>query len=153
MTKRVNYFSIAPQAIEILVQQENYFRQQFSESQTMSMIIWELVKLRVSQINQCAFCIDMHSKDALKLGEQPERIWGLNAWRDMPLYTEQEKVALEFAEHLSACKPVDDLMYQQVLDTFGEQAMVDLTLAINAINSWNRVVKTFKPKVGSVTAA
>ncbi|MCM0148736.1 carboxymuconolactone decarboxylase family protein [Photobacterium galatheae] len=148
MTNRLNYFNIAPQAMEILLQQESYFHQHFRESSTMSMTIWELVKLRVSQINQCAYCIDMHCKDALKLGEQPERIYGLNAWRDMPLYTEQEKVALAFAEQITACQPVTDELYHQVLDTFGDLAMVDLTVAINAIHSWNRIVKVFKPKVG-----
>jgi AhpD family alkylhydroperoxidase len=73
--------------MDILYTQEAYFHEQFRQSDTMNMTIWELVKLRVSQINQCAFCIDMHSKDALKMGERPERIWGpgwdhtlLTAW-------------------------------------------------------------------------
>ncbi|QUJ70161.1 carboxymuconolactone decarboxylase family protein (plasmid) [Photobacterium sp. GJ3] len=149
MTARLDYFSTAPQAMEILVKQEHYFHHQFRESATMSMTIWELVKLRVSQINQCAFCIDMHSKDAIKLGEQPERLYGLNAWRDMPMYTDQERVALAFAETLTAAQPISETQYQEILNTFGEQSMVDLTLAINAMNSWNRVVKTFQPAVGS----
>ncbi|EPV2529792.1 carboxymuconolactone decarboxylase family protein [Vibrio alginolyticus] len=148
MKKRLNYIEVAPKAIEILYAQEDYFHEQFSQSETMNMIIWELVKLRISQINQCAFCIDMHSKDALKLGEKPERIWGLSAWKDMPFYSDAEHVALGWAELLTAGLPVDDDTYQLTLNTFGEEAMVNLTIAINAINSWNRIVKAFKPKVG-----
>ncbi|SJN58223.1 Carboxymuconolactone decarboxylase family protein [Vibrio ruber DSM 16370] len=148
MQKRLSYTDIAPKAIDILYAQEAYFHEQFRQSDTMNMIIWELVKLRVSQINQCAFCIDMHSKDALKLGEKPERIWGLSAWKDMYFYSDAEQVALGWAELLTAGLPVDDDTYQLTLDTFGEKAMVNLTIAINAINSWNRIVKAFKPQVG-----
>ncbi|MCV5640384.1 carboxymuconolactone decarboxylase family protein, partial [Escherichia coli] len=83
--------------------------------------MWELVKLRISQINQCAFCINMHSKDALKLGEKPERIWGLSAWKDMPFYSDAEHVALGWAELLTAGLPVDDDTYQLTLNTFGEE--------------------------------
>ncbi|HFG1562797.1 TPA: carboxymuconolactone decarboxylase family protein, partial [Vibrio cholerae] len=69
--------------------------------------------------------------------------------RDMPLYSDIEIASLEFAEHLTSGKVVDERSYQKVRDTLGEQALVDLTIAINAINSWNRIVKTFKPEVGS----
>ncbi|HHX8467205.1 TPA: carboxymuconolactone decarboxylase family protein, partial [Vibrio diabolicus] len=80
--------------------------------------------------------------------EKPERIWGLSAWRDMPFYSDAEHVALGWAELLTAGLPVDDDTYQLTLNTFGGEAMVNLTIAINAINSWNRIVKAFKPKVG-----
>ncbi len=149
MTLRANYFGLASKAIQILMDQENYLREQFSASEIMTPLIWELVKLRVSQINQCAFCIDMHSKDALNQGETQERIIGLSAWRDMPLYSEIEVVVLGWAEHLILGKQVDDESYQKVAQVLGEQAIVDLTIAINAINSWNRIAKTFKPEVGS----
>ena len=149
MTLRANYFGLASKAMQILMNQENYLREQFSVSETVTIQIWELVKLRVSQINQCAFCIDMHSKDALSQGETLERIIGLSAWRDMPLYSKTELVALDWAEHLTAGKPADDENYKKVVQALGEQAVVDLTIAINAINSWNRIAKTFKPEVGS----
>lgn len=149
MALRANYFGLASKAMQILMDQENYLREQFSVSETVTIPTWELVKLRVSQINQCAFCIDMHSKDALSQGETQERIIGLSAWRDMPLYSETELVALDWAEHLTSGKPVDDADYQEVAAVLGEQAVVDLTIAINAINSWNRIAKTFKPEVGS----
>ncbi|KGK21472.1 alkylhydroperoxidase [Vibrio navarrensis] len=149
MTLRANYFGLAAKGMQILLDQENYLREQFRASETVTVKIWELVKLRVSQINQCAFCIDMHSKDAMAAGESVERILGLNAWRDMPLYTDSEIAALEWAEHLTAGKTVDAECYDKVVSAFGEKTLVDLTIAINAINSWNRIVKVFKPEVGS----
>lgn len=149
MTQRANYFVVAEDAIEILMEQESYLRKQFSNSDLLNVKIWELMKLRVSQINQCAFCIDMHSKDLLRAGETAERIIALNAWRDMPLFSNTERTVLNFAEQLSQGEIIDDALYISVAERLGEHNMVDLTIAINAINSWNRIVKTFKPEVGS----
>ena len=149
MTSRANYFVLAAEGMEILMNQESYLRAQFSISETLTIPVWELVKLRVSQMNQCAFCIDMHSKDALSQGEANDRIIGLNAWRDMPFYSKVERAALEWAEHLTLGKSVVDDVYQGAVEVLGEQAVVDLTLAVNAINSWNRIAKSFKPEVGS----
>lgn len=149
MALRSNYFELAPKAVQIMMNQEDYLNEQFGASETLTKLTWELVKLRVSQINQCAFCIDIHSKDLMKLGETPDRIIGLSAWRDMPFYSDEERVALDWGEHLTAGKPVEDLRYQEAVQCIGEQGVVDLTIAINAINSWNRIAKTFKPEVGS----
>lgn len=149
MTVRANYVSLGARAMEILMEQEQYLHQQFSQSETLTPAIWELVKIRVSQINQCAFCIDMHSEEAMKQGETQQRIIGLSAWRDMPHYSGAERIALEWAEHLISGRPTDDECYNQVSDSLGAQAVVDLTVAVNAINSWNRIAKTFKPEVGS----
>lgn len=149
MTLRANYFVLASKGMEILMNLESYLRDQFSFSETVTIATWELVKLRVSQINQCAFCLDMHSRDALNQGETQERIIGLSAWRDMPLYSEAELAALDWAENLTLGKPVDDQAYQKVAEILGEPAIVHLTIAVNAINSWNRIAKTFKPEVGS----
>jgi len=149
MTLRANYFDLAPAAIQILMKQEGYLRERFSSSPTLTISIWELIKLRVSQINQCAFCIDMHSKEMLNQGETQERIISLCAWRDTPIYSQLERTALDWAEYLTSGKQVDDQRYQHTVEIFGEHAMVDLTIAINAINSWNRIAKTFKPEVGS----
>ncbi|MEO9944784.1 carboxymuconolactone decarboxylase family protein [Paraglaciecola sp.] len=149
MTLRANYFELASKAMQILINQESYLREQFSISETVTVQIWELVKLRLSQINQCAFCIDMHSKEALSQGENQDRIIGLSAWRDMPFYSDTEIAALNWAEHLNSGKAVDDNSYQKIVEALGEQAVVDLTIAINAINSWNRIAKTFRPEVGS----
>lgn len=153
MTLRANYFDLAANAMQILMNQESYLREQFSTSKTVQLATWELVKLRVSQINQCAFCIDMHSKDALAAGESSERIIGLNAWRDMSFYSNEEQAALDWAECLTFNKEVSDQAYQEVVDSLGEQGVVDLTIAVNAINSWNKIAKTFKPEVGSYKAS
>lgn len=144
MTTRLNYFETAPRAMEILLKQESYLKQQFKDK----FKIWELVKLRISQINQCAYCIDMHSKDARKYGESAERIWGLSAWQDMKFYTPLERSALAWAELITSGEPVTEIHYQSAVETHGEQGLVDLTIAINAIHSWNRIAKTFKPEVG-----
>lgn len=148
MSKRANYIALAPEALQILFSQEAYLTAQFSASATLSMTLWELIKLRVSQLNQCAFCVDMHSKEALEQGETLQRIIGLSAWRDMPLYSDSEKVALDWAEHLTSAEPIDEGRYQRAVQIFGERALIDLTVAVNAINSWNRIAKTFKPEVG-----
>ena len=148
MTLRANYFGLAKAAMHILMEQESYLRNQFSVSESVTLRVWELVKLRVSQINQCAFCIDMHSKEALNQGETHERIIALSAWRDMPLFSPIELAALDWAEQLTLGKPIGDACYDKVVQALGEQAVVDLTIAINAIISWNRIAKTFKPEVG-----
>lgn len=149
MSNRLDYVAAAPKAVGILLEQEKYLRRQFTDNHALPLNTWGLVKLRVSQINQCAYCIDMHTKDALKLGEKFERIIGLSAWPDMPFYSDSEQCALAWAEHLTAAKPVTEAQYQRALDSFGDEGLVDLTIAINAINSWNRVAKAFKPEVGS----
>lgn len=149
MNARANYFELAPKAIQILMAQEEYLSTQFTESETITKTIWELVKLRVSQINQCAFCIDMHSRDLLDIGESFERIVGVSAWRDMPMYSDTERAALDWCEHVTSAQAVDDSRYSDISGILGERDLVNLTVAINAINSWNRIAKTFKPEVGS----
>ncbi|MFC0116486.1 carboxymuconolactone decarboxylase family protein [Pseudoalteromonas xiamenensis] len=152
MSNRANYIELAPQGLKILLEQEGFLRTQFEQSDTLTLSIWELVKLRVSQINECAYCLDMHSKDALKLGETWSRIVGLSAWRDMPYYSNRERTALDLAEQLTLGKTIDETNYQMAIEVFGEKALVILTFAINAINSWNRIVKVFKPEVGHYQA-
>jgi len=146
---RTNYIQYAEKAMQILMSQEQYLAGQFAQSKTLSPAIWELVKLRVSQINKCAFCIDMHTKEAISQGESYERIIGLSAWQDMPLYSTTERLALSLAERLTDSQAIEDDEYNAMINNLGDQAIVDLTLAINAINSWNRIAKTFRPEVGS----
>ena len=145
MTTRINHFATAPQAMDILLNQENYLDDAFKDNKKLL----TLVKIRVSQINQCALCVDMHSKEALKLGESIERMYGLNAWRDMPVYSEQEQKALQWAELIISAQAITEAEYQATLQVLGEKTLVDLTIAVNAINSWNRIAKAFKPAVGS----
>lgn len=153
MSQRLNYLAASPRPLQLLIEQENILNQQFSESDRLAIEIWELVKLRVSQLNQCAYCLDMHSKDAFELGESAQRMIALSAWRDSPLYTEQERLALEWAELVSVASDISDDLYQRAVTVFGEQGLVDLTIACNAINSWNRISKAFKPEVGSYQPA
>ncbi|WP_448548533.1 carboxymuconolactone decarboxylase family protein [Thalassotalea fusca] len=150
MTQKLDYFSIAPQAFNLLLEQEAYLQQIFEKTATLSPAMWELVKLRVSQINQCAFCIDMHSRAALKQGESTERIVGLSAWQELPFYEANERVALGWAEKLTTDIAEVGTLYQESLSHLGEQGLVNLTIAVNAINSWNRIAKIFKPEIGSL---
>ena len=100
----------------------------------------DLIKLRASQINGCAYCIDMHSKDARTGGETEQRLYGLSAWREAPYYTDRERAALAFTEAVTliADKRVPDDVYQQASEQFNEEELVKLMLAIVTINAWNR---------------
>lgn len=148
MSERLDYFSTSPKAMNILLEQEQYLARQCDSGESISKSLLELVKLRVSQMNQCAYCIDMHSKDAVHYGENPQRLYALSAWRYAPFYTEVERCALEWAECLTAGNGVEDQRYQNALAVLGEVCLVDLTIAVNAINSWNRIAKAFAPDVG-----
>lgn len=150
MKQRLNYYSAAPEAMKILIEQETYLGREFTESEVLTPAMLELIKLRVSQINQCAFCVDKHSKDALNKGEKVERLISLSAWKDTPIYTDHERAALKFAEMLTAGGPLTDQDYDAVEAFFSGSDLVNLTIAINAINSWNRIGKVFKPKIVSI---
>lgn len=101
----------------------------------------ELIKLRVSQINGCAYCIDMHWKDARAAGETEQRLYGLPAWRESPYYSERERAGLRFAEELTriADRPLPEDVHEQVRAQFNDQELGDLAWAVAAINAWNRV--------------
>ncbi|MEH6446220.1 MAG: carboxymuconolactone decarboxylase family protein [Oceanospirillaceae bacterium] len=148
MNKRAEFYSVSPKMMQILLEQEQQISQQMRASNTLNLCLLELIKLRVSQINQCAYCIDMHTKDAFENGESAQRIIGLSAWREMLCYSKHERTALGWAELVISDKAVTDEMYQQTLSSIGEQGIVDLTFAVNAINSWNKVARVFKPQVG-----
>lgn len=110
----------------------------------------ELIVFRVSQINGCAFCLDMHSKDARAAGETEQRLYGLSAWRETPYYTERERAALVWAEAITAAK-VSDEVYANVSGHFTEEELIDLTLIATSINTWNRLQSAFPVKAGSYT--
>jgi AhpD family alkylhydroperoxidase len=111
----------------------------------------ELVKTRVSQINGCAYCIDMHTKDARAAGETEQRLYALNAWRETPFYSERERAALEWAEALTLISENDvpDDLYARALEQFSEEELVKLTMAVITINGWNRVAISFRSVPGS----
>ncbi|HYM04339.1 MAG TPA: carboxymuconolactone decarboxylase family protein [Stellaceae bacterium] len=111
----------------------------------------ELVKTRASQINGCAFCIDMHTKDARAAGESEQRLYALAAWRETPFYTERERAALAWTEAVTliADAPVPEELYHATRRHFSEKEIVDLTLAVITINGWNRLAATFRTPAGS----
>src|SRR5262245_43188415 len=110
-----------------------------------------LIDTRVSQVNRCAYCIDMHTKDARVDGETEQRLYGVSAWQETPFYTPRERAALEWAETLTliASRHVSDELYTRTREHFTEAELVGLTLAVIAINGWNRVAIPFRADVGS----
>jgi len=113
--------------------------------------LFELVKIRASQINGCAYCLDMHTKDARLAGETEQRIYALNAWRETPFFSDRERAALEWTEAVTrvADTHVPDEIYERVKTQFDEAEVVALTFAIVVINSWNRLAVSFRVPVGS----
>jgi AhpD family alkylhydroperoxidase len=109
----------------------------------------ELLTYRVSQINGCAFCLDMHHKDAIHRGETEQRLHSLPAWRECPYYTEAERAALQLAESLTIQCDVDDALYAELQKHFTKEQIADLALAVSATNVWNRLNKTFRTTPGT----
>lgn len=110
----------------------------------------DLVDLRASQINGCAWCIDMHTKDARSRGESEQRLYAVSAWRDTPFFSERERAALAWTEAVTqvAVDHVPDAVFEAVRPHFTDQELVDLTLAIVAINGWNRLNVAFRREAG-----
>ncbi|CDM65856.1 carboxymuconolactone decarboxylase family protein [Pyrinomonas methylaliphatogenes] len=146
MEPRIRYDEIAPGALQAMRQLEKYVRESGLERSLL-----ELVKIRVSQINGCAFCIDMHAKDARAKGESEQRIYLLDAWREAPFYTERERAALEWAEAVTLITHghVPDDVFERVRRQFSERELIDLTMAVVAINGWNRLAISFRAVPGS----
>jgi len=113
--------------------------------------LFHLIEIRASQINGCAYCIDMHTKDARAAGETEQRIYALDAWRETPFFTERERGALEWTEAVTrvADTHLPDEVYESVSKHFNEEELVALTFAVVVINSWNRLSISFRPVVGS----
>ncbi len=153
MTQRLNYFQASPEALNTLLATEKYLTHCYKTKKNLSQTLLELVKIRVSQINGCAYCIDMHTKDARAAGENEQRIYALWAWRETDFFNDTEQAALARAEAntLVHTQPISDELYKQVTEVFNPEQLVDLTLAITTINSWNRIALSFKPKPGSYT--
>lgn len=146
MTQRLDYKNASPKGFAAMLALELHARASGLEHGLL-----ELVKTRVSQLNGCAFCLDMHTKDARAAGESEQRLYLLPAWREAPCYTERERAALAWAEAVTLLKDqqVPDDMYEQARRQFDEKALVDLTLAIVAINGWNRLSVSFRTEAGS----
>ena len=135
----------APGAYEAMLGLERYLKSSSIEERLL-----HLIKLRASQINGCAYCLDMHSKDARAAGESEQRIYVLSAWREAPFYTPRERAALAWAEAVTRISAgVTDELYESVREHFSEKELVDLTLAIVTINGWNRLAISLGADVGS----
>jgi AhpD family alkylhydroperoxidase len=117
--------------------------------------LFELVKTRASQINGCAYCLDMHTKDARHAGETEQRLYALNAWRETPFYTDRERAALEWTEAVTLVSDshVPDDVFQRVSAQFSEPELVALTFGVVVINCWNRLSIAFRPPVGTYQPA
>jgi|SRR5690606_8489706 len=144
MEKRISIHTLEPKAYKAMSGLEAYL------SQTdLSKTLKELIKIRSSQINNCAFCINMHTKDALANGETQQRIFLLSAWREaLDLYTDQERVALEMTEEITTIHQhgLRSETYQKALEVFSENQVAQIIMAIVTINSWNRIaVSTHMP--------
>jgi AhpD family alkylhydroperoxidase len=122
-----------------------------SEAGGLERSLLELIKIRASQINHCAYCIDMHTKDARALGETEQRIYGLSAWREAPYYSERERAALEWTEAVTLVGEthVPDEVFARAREQFDEAELVALTFAVVVINSWNRLAVSFRVPAGS----
>ncbi len=146
MEERLSYSSVAPEGTEIIRTLERYVKRSGLEPDLL-----ELVRLRASQINGCAFCIDMHTKNARSHGESEQRLYGVTAWRETPFYSERERAALAWTEAVTRISEghVPDEVYDQAKQQFSEKELVDLTFAIIAINSWNRLAISFRTPPGS----
>jgi AhpD family alkylhydroperoxidase len=150
MEERIKYQKFAHEPMHSLLAIEKYLAQSSIEPKLL-----QLVKLRASQINGCAYCIDMHSKDARALGETEQRLYELNAWRETPFYSDRERAALEWTEALTLVSQTHapDESFEKLRAYFPEKEIVDLTYAIGAINLWNRLAIAMRAVPGTYQPA
>ncbi len=136
MDPRIDYLKTSRGIYEAMLGLEKYLHQS-----TVEQPLLHLVKLRASQINGCAYCIDMHWKDLRSLGESEQRLYGLDAWEESPYYTDRERAALSWTAAVTNVREghVPDEVYEKVRKMFSETELADLTFAIAAINAWNRL--------------
>ena len=146
MEQRINYFEQGREAVNALFGIGKYLAKSPIEKKLL-----QLLSFRVSQINGCAFCLDMHSKDLRAEGETEQRLYMLSAWRESPVYTERERAALAWAEELTLLpnNEVSDEVYNEARKHFGEAELIDLTMEVNVINTWNRLNIAFRTPAGN----
>lgn len=151
MQARMNYTTAAPGATKAMSG-----LQQYVEKSGLEHSLLELVKMRASQINGCAYCLKLHSHDARKAGESEERLYLLDAWHEAPLYSDRERAALAWTEALTLITEghVPDAVFEEARRQFSEAELMNLTLAVVAINGWNRIAIAFRsvPEVEGAAA-
>ena len=147
---RIDYYKVAPGGVKALHALEQYVRTSGLEGPLV-----ELVKLRASVTNGCAYCVDMHTKDALAKGETNQRLFAVPVWRETPFFTPRERAALAWTEAVTEIGHggVSDALYDEARAQFTERELVDLTFAVIAINAWNRLAVTFRTEVGNYKPA
>lgn len=141
MTLRINYYQVSPDAIKAMMGLEH-----FVNHCGLDETLLNLIKLRASQINGCAYCVDLHCQEAKKAGESERRLHAVCVWRETSFFTERERAALAWTEAITcvAQTHAPDALYQQVRQQFNEKETVDLTVAITTINAWNRIAISFR---------
>lgn len=146
MPTRIDYTKVSPDGIKALYGLERYVRNSSLESSLI-----ELVKLRASYMNGCAYCVDMHSKDARAAGETEQRIYGIPVWHETPYFTPRERAALAWTEAVTDVggTGVPDHVFEEVQRHFTEQEIVDLTFAVVTINGWNRLAVSLRAEPGT----
>lgn len=136
MSKRISIKELEPAAYEAMMALERY-----GQSLPIDIRLKELIKMRASQINGCAYCLDMHTEDALAAGETPRRIFALPAWKESHLFTEEERVVLQLTEEVTliSAHGLTEETYQRAIDSFGEETTAQLIMLVVLINAWNRI--------------
>ena len=144
-TDRIDAYKVAPEAMKAMMGVEDDIRTCGLEGSLI-----ELVKMRASQINGCAFCLDLHSKDARRAGEIEQRLYLLDAWRESSLYSAREKAALAWMEELTKIfeNHTPDALFAEVRAQFSDKELADLTMLIALINAWNRLATSFRYEHG-----
>lgn len=138
MNTRMNLFEVNPEGYKMMMALEKYIA-----GTGLTKMHYELIKLRASQINGCAFCLDMHSKDAVKHGEREQRIYTLSAWRDTSFFSKEEQALLALTEEVTLISNhVSDKVYNNAVEVLGEKYVSEVIMAIVVINGWNRIAIT-----------
>jgi AhpD family alkylhydroperoxidase len=149
MSDRLKYARVAPEALRAMRALQDYVNATGLEHSLL-----ELVKLRASYMNGCAYCVDMHTKDSRAAGETEQRLYMVPLWREAPFYTDRERAALAWTEAVTRLGEhgVPDSAYEEALRQFSEKELVELTMAVVAINGWNRLSVAFQTEVGGYRA-
>jgi AhpD family alkylhydroperoxidase len=150
MESRIDVQKVAPDAIKPLLDLGAYVHRSGLELRLVNLVL-----LRASQINGCAYCIDMHTKDARAEGESEQRLYELDAWRETPFYTDRERAALAWTEAVTQISQghVPDEVYEEARRHFSEKELVDLNMAVVVINAWNRIAISFRAVPGTYQPA
>jgi AhpD family alkylhydroperoxidase len=146
MEPRIDFYRLSPDGYKAMLSLEHYLSKSKVEKKLL-----HLIKLRVSQMNGCAYCLDMHWKDLQGEGESEQRMYSLDAWRETPYYTDRERAALAWAEAVTNITDghAPDELFEEARQHFSEQELADLTLAVATINSWNRISIAFRVVPGT----